>query len=727
MNPEKIGPHHPPIEPTSIQPPGTEEIQIKPTHLKEHSIPSAASHQTELPNQQVIESSLKVEGFDTLSHSHIEAVEAIDTELEIVASSIHLPRRPITSIVNKRMHEELENLIERESRRHSFNSNVDAIVKGAKKPTQLIHFAMAPYHRTSPLLDIPEHIHTTVEGGMLPVKILSTALDAVELVGRGSDLLEQAAHVGEANQLLEEKKTQLQETPNDKELQSYVKRLNNYLKVQKDSLRDKIIDFSIDFAGVSLESTRFVVKAAESFVLPFVKTSLGWALSFLDVVSEIINFWRVQEAKSTHEVWMVKIREDQHSLDQAEKLLEKRQERMILNKAEQFSSFESLKKSLGVDLEDKNINSFDEFKALLADPHFNHEIAKNFLKPEDEKEDTILALTRNGLQSLAEAKVINEKKFFDFKLNVSKASLTFSCLSVAVAVSLEALAISGVVVLALSTLAIPGLGFFALGIILGGLGLYFFHKHKPNLFQCYMRGVNLQLLFLKIPASIRSLQLMKKRKEIKALEMRGAHYIELEGLLRQKETLDHISYPKSLQKTLQKLQQDTARKIDDFERMGMEVQREKVLKELAIKRVEHQQKLDDLKKEEEEIDKKMEFWTGKEGKVTKLQNELREAGNKDFELANRLIDLAKDDINIPTMLARSMLQSHFELDEETLLILKEKMGFDLAEMAELLKEENLIEKLKEYFKMDDSELLAFMKQQLRNLQDEKYKAEGQQA
>lgn len=673
MDPQRINPQGQRIEPVHLpeNQKDDREVRVAKTHLKA-DISSAASRRIEFPSGQAVEPSVQIiDDGHSFSNIHEKIAEVIEQQINVLETSIDPPPRPVAAIANEGMNKELQELIESHDQQALVETHIEVIIEGIQRPTDILHDAIEPYAHAEPFLNLGDDVTGPIERVINPIEISRTFLQGIELIGNGAELIEQAARVQETRHLLEKKEKQLQENPKDKQLQNYIVRLNNYLAIQLESLKEKIVKFSSTFATVSLKTTRFIIRTVEGVVMPFVNSPIGWALSFLDVISEAIALWRAEKAKTTHDVWMLQMAKDPRTFKQAEDLWIKRQERMISRKSE------------------------------------------------DQREDTILVMTRNAIQALAEAKVKNERKFFDFKLNKTKVSLTLACLSAIITVTLEALALTGVIAIAASTLAMPGLGFFILGSVLAGIGLYFFYKHKPNLFKCFVRGVNLRLAFLQIPAKIRTLQQMKKKDEIKKLEVRSARYKELEGLLHQKEALDHASFPKELYKILEKLHKETAKKVEGFESLGTPEQMKKILEQLEERKHKYLKKMEEVKKSEQELNQKLEKWIGKDGIVTKLQDQLKEAGNKDFALANHLVTTAENkSLNIPMVIVEKILDPKFDFDfdEETLKILKEKMGIDIKQqlLQGKMDKENLIYNLKEFFKMNDSQLLYFMKRRLRD-------------
>ncbi len=693
---------------------------IKGTHLKEKEIPAVASQQRELP--PTFNEPIKVEKVDeSLSNQQMEEEVQNTEELIRQAQKLHdVPpksAKEMTKEAKAKIRKELEYL------KKQIQGPAEKIIKGLQVPPDLIHdFLIEPYgYFAEPFPFFTKEMKDTVATIMAPAIWTRDILQGIAFIGDGSALTFQSLFYHEVKKFLQKEKKHLAKNPEDKRLKLTVAKLEKYLSIQGEILKDKIVNFSSSFATIAIKGTNYVIGAMKD-VAPLIKSGGGWAISFLDVITESVTLWRAHTAKTTHKSWMEEVAKDQRSKNDAFELLEKRKQRQDQRIQEKIKdlTFEELKEVLeekGIDFQERKFTSLEDFKALLADKDFRKEIEEKFLGDED----AINVMTRNAMQALAEVKVKNEKKFFNFKLNASKLNLSLACLSTAVAITLEILAIAGVIAAAGSTLAVPGLGFFVLGIAIAAIGLYFFYKHKPNLFKCYVQGVNLRLAFFQIPTQIRNLQLIKKTAEVKKLTHTCSRYHELRGELEKKENLEKILNNKKYHRILEKFHKETLKKIHDYQDENEKVQ--KLLDKIKAREEKLNRRLEAQSKRQQVLEKKVESWIGEDGIVTKLQNRINEAGNRDFAVANRLITLARKNengeavkINIPLVIVEKFFEHHFDLDEETLKILQEKMGIKIRDIIldGKIDKEKLVKQLAIFFKMDDTELLSFMKQQLHN-------------
>lgn len=714
MQPEKIGPkEHPHIIPAS--PAATDDVSVKRTDQKQLDIPSVKSEQIAPPEQQAQIRSANLFEED-------RSVELVDKSIESVEQSMELPPKTIEQLTKNLS--VLQVWREKVEKAGSVN---EAVMTIAQAPTEIINkVLLEPYQLIAPLLiDKPEH--TPIGSLGQPVGTAALGIKVVKIIGDGALIMIKDAILHSSEKQLEYFEKILETNPNNEEVRKSIVQLKLIISQLKEDIKEKMVDFAMNHATASLKTTALTFSAFSSVISPLARSGAGWATSILDVIGEAVTLWRAQKASTTHEVWMTEISKNPRTFKQAENLLAQRQERMILNKIEKLKlNFDEFKQYL-VDKKvvlDANIQDMSDFREQLStNTSLRNEVTQVFIDPEDEKANTINVMTRNAIQTLGKQKIINEKKFFDFKLNKSKISLIMACVSTALAITLEALILTGVLALSASVALFPPIGFLVLGVALAGVGLFFFYKHKPNLFKCFIKGVNLKLAFYTIPAQIRAIQLKNRTNVANELKIRSARYEQLKGLLNQTDTLNRISYPKELQKILSKLQKQTARNIEDFDRMGTPKQIEAIQEQLEMAQAKQKLALEKAISDQNEMESKYDIWLGKYGKVTILQNKLREAGSQDFAIANRLIETAKKEkMNIPEVIANGIMEGQSHLDEETTKILKEKMGIDIKQLSKEIQpseKDKIKADLADFFKMEENELYSFMKLRLQEIEASK--------
>lgn len=602
-------------------------------------------------------------------------------------------------------HEELYQLINKAQKKQGFE-NIESLIGSIQAPTQIFHdFAAEPFTYVEPLLNLSKEQHRIVNCILTPIEISRTALRGGELLGNGASLIVHALHFQEAKNLLKQRESQLRLNPLDKDLSTLISKLRNYISVYFDDLKEKIADFSTTFLTVGLNVSSFVTEAMKE-IHPLINYSIGWAFYLLDVLTSAISLWRAEKAKTTYDTWTQKVARNPRFINDAKKLLAQRQERLILKKIENMP-FEDLK----VMLQEKGLNvqveSLNEFKAKLDEEPFRREAVVKLLSAQDEKEEALLTSLRNGVQALADAKIKSEKKFFVFNYFRAGWDVGLSSLSATLVITLEALTLLGIISVATSAMAVPILTLFLGGWVLWGVGLYLFYKHRPNLFMSYVRGINLRLAFYQIPAKIRHLQWNQKKYEIEFLENKQKQYKKLENILRQKITLDRKAYPKKFHKALNQVCKDTVNKMKGLEIPAKE-QYEETLNNILIQQKLYEKKIALAKSKELKIQKKLEWWHGKKGIITKLQNHLTNAGIKDFALSQRLLRNVKGvEIELSSLIKEEMSALDFSHDEELQAIFRNQMDIDLTKSQKVV-----LKQLKQFFKMDESDLLHFMKQKI---------------
>ncbi|BBI17718.1 hypothetical protein [Neochlamydia sp. S13] len=713
--------------PTTV--PLADEPQVSRTDKHNSAIPSSSIERIEPSDFTLVINRVEVLNEEEPFRAEPEVIIAqVEQELENVETLLLLESEPITTFAEQENVYALDSFIKKTEKRKKIEGHLGNAYKATQwAPDKLHKLALEPYGHIAPVIGIPPKLGEIVGNVILPVSIIRTVLRGVEIIGKGAVLIVQGLQYQQAKKLLKQKVEEFKHHPQDEKLKDSISILRKFISAQKRELKNKVINFTLSASFIAAKSTSLVLSALK-LAIPAGKTALGWTLSFLDITMKTIGVWQAQKARATHEIWMLELTKDPRTFQQAQDLLAKREERLILRKFQTFS-FEEIKDNLeekGMECETQGIIDKETFEKKITEPSFRAFLLQNFIEDIDQTEDTINVMTRNSLQTLAELKVRSEKKFFTFKLISSNLELILACLSTTLAITLQVLALTGVIALASSSMALPGLGFFVLGIAIMGIGLYFFYRYKPHLFKCVIQGVGVRLEVFQLPAKIRSWQLNKQEERIHTLKITSARYEQLAGLLEQQKTLEAAAYPIELRKTLEKLHKETKKKIDELESYGEQTQLEKMMEELDRK---HERQLKMLEKEsqkQERLKRKVESWIGKEGKITRLQNRLKEAGSADFATANGLITQAeKKAMNVPLIIMEKILEpnSSFEFDEETQKILKEKMGIDyqaLKKRSDQVDKNALMDKLKDFFKMDDTELLALMKQQLNNFKAKKY-------
>ena len=371
-------------------------------------------------------------------------------------------------------------------------------------------------------------------------------------------------------------------------------------------------------------------------------------------------------------------------------------------KAQAANDFEALKQNLiekgGIDLSRFNITTMKEFNKVIRKKSTDYE---NLLRQYvDFKETARITQARLALKAMAQKKVENVKKFYSYALARAATVLTLSTLIFIVGLIIKTLAMTGVAVGALALSAL-GIGFVVLGVMLLIVGIYVLYRYKPNLFKAMLRGVQLQLAFVSIPAFIQQFrQTIKDKKvleEILRVQNLSVKLIELQSK-KDKEEIK-IKDPETkrlLTKLGVKINNDGKCKTSDaVEKLEGRV------KEVFIK----WQKLD---AELKSLDEKVKHWNKK---LKPLQEELKDAKFKDFERAARLVkDRAGKDYNFHEVIADALMAGGGDLDKDTIEVLEKNLGIDWDKIPK--EKDQVMDYLKTFFSFDEAETRAFFDKQL---------------
>ena len=458
-----------------------EDFQVSATQ-QNSQVPSVSSGVVSPPSID-----LNVTGVEENPSPLERTVQEIEQLLNQAQSLSNLPNVSLAAIAAGK-NKQLLKIIENQEKREKVEGIYKAAIGAVQFGPDMIHDALIePYESAKDvvegLIQIPPGVKENIANMMDPVNLTRTVLQGVELTGDFAALMVQNTQYQQSVKLYKEKSEELKKDPSNIELKKIVRRLSKFIKTQKNELKDRIVNVSYSAALVSTKVANLVLDSVKS-VSSITKGVTGWICCVLDAIWAAITLLRSQKDKSTLEVWEKEIIKNPQALNDVHQLLNVRLERMILRKISgmSFEEVEIALKDKGVSLGTYKITNIEKFKGLLSDKDFCQVVGKALLTSEDEKIETLKEMTKKGIDALAQVKVKNEKKFFKFKLLRSKLELALASASAALTIVLEVLAIAGIITLAASSMALPGLGFFVMGVAIMGRGLYFFYRHKPNLF-----------------------------------------------------------------------------------------------------------------------------------------------------------------------------------------------------------------------------------------------------
>jgi len=352
----------------------------------------------------------------------------------------------------------------------------------------------------------------------------------------------------------------------------------------------------------------------------------------------------------------------ERATDALQALLNKRKEALLTrieNLIDADIPQESVSQSLLKKLQIENKKAYENY---LSKPKRKRKFLKLYL----EEKQTMSVMTRNALKSLAEKKLTNQKKFFEFRLNTSIFSLSLATFSFITTFTLKALALASAIALSAAAFASIGLGIFIIGTGVVAVGLFFLRHWRPNLFHEVIRGVQLRIALKTIPLSyyqfrLSLLRIKKIRKALKSTTIRATNNKEME-------------------KEEKKVMAAQLKKID--------------------------QKIDTL-------ETKVAHWAER---IKPLQQRLINAGWADFQVSLHLLD-SSNQSDLAQILAEGMFYDEAFLDKPTKNLLEKQLGIRLNPLLQRIQSDRAQsvskakEALKRFFSMDERALIKFIKQQ----------------
>lgn len=326
----------------------------------------------------------------------------------------------------------------------------------------------------------------------------------------------------------------------------------------------------------------------------------------------------------------------------------------------------------------------------------------NFNKMMVQKKEALSVSLRNGLRTLANKKEKIDKGFLTLALNKTKVIFSATIAVTALTIVLKVLTIVGIVATATATAAISatGFGMLAIGISFTIIGAIYLYVKKPNIFKTYLKGIQLQLLFWRIPLAIktqyRNYTLFQSNKISEEISLIGNRILEVESLLKSDESASISEYLKKKSKN-KKISGDVKEILKGHIE---ELKQNKKAKEAEL--VIRDKKMVDLSQSIEKFSEKIKV----------LQKNIDEAGWKDFQrLLNKEKSKEVDEVEI---LTEHLLKDATLLeDNETRKVLNH-MNVDLrkARSQDLRSIKRETSKaLRTFFSIDEEATLHLIKKQ----------------
>lgn len=380
-------------------------------------------------------------------------------------------------------------------------------------------------------------------------------------------------------------------------------------------------------------------------------------------------------------------------------------------------NFEEAKKTLsekGIHIE-AEINTLTELKAFLEDPQNQEHLLTSYAR----NQDAIQISVRNGLKTCEASKLIQMRKFFNWKLALGALKITMTFVFGAVLIALNVLILTSVISVPQFVLPIIAVSFLIGALVVGAAGLVYFYRKNPNRFKELVKGLGLRILIYQIPKATRGFFL--KRKKQKQLDQLAKTYAiraklrEISNFLEQNR-INTQRLPEELQKTANAFEttQKPSNKIQRYQDQleKLEDQYRKKLHKLET----------EIEKRSEEIyklEKKVQYWKSKKAP---LKAKLQTSGVADFLKSSRLAkDKEGEPLDVSRMLVEGALINPELLDAETLHIFDRYYGIDIERKkaeGDPNYVDGIVSNLNTYFARTPAQFTKFIRERMAEIQDE---------
>jgi hypothetical protein len=577
---------------------------------------------------------------------------------------------------------------------------------------------------------------------------LQLALGLPSNLGKGSVLIYRTAIYQEVARQVELMLKQLKEEPSP-ELAEKIKEVQKWLKEQKDSLQEQSILVVLGLVRALPQLARIGIRisTAVGSGLGTAAGSVGVGLSTVSgglfILFRSLQLRTATKNELEQRRWIATYQEKGRVADHtdAQKALEASQqiEDLLAKRREVFE----LKMSLArPDLEDflirmkasaapyeeiveqfkerglyleripasEKIQTKEELVALIGQEDFHSALLEHAVA----YQDTLSILARNGLKSQSLKKLKVQHRFAQFKKYSSALSLLLTILSVAITTTLTVLVLAGAISMPPFGLAIVSLTFAFAGIavIVGG-ALYFFLR-KPELSKEWLKGVNFRLAFYAIPTAFRSFNVQlqhvnRLRNALKAHDLSAKIY-EIERLLKADKPIDVRQLPKELRPLAKKYK---AAQLTTEETESLQKRLKALSDKLNLQLENNQKEALKLNEKLQKLEKKLDYWKKKQAP---LEKRLVSAGLQDFLRASSLTkDVKGQQVQLSKTIVEGILSDPKLIDKETVAILTDKLGIDVAKLKNLPNQDEikkqLIPLLDAFFAQGHDQMVGFIKKQ----------------
>lgn len=396
---------------------------------------------------------------------------------------------------------------------------------------------------------------------------LEIGIVGVNIVSRASSILALKIILDKIQETIAAKKEFLKYVLNEKEkgaLEKEIETLTGWVDVHtvllKELLKESVIEttFSLPKAASAIA---FLSEAAHSVV----GTVIDWIGIGIGTIGSAFNLYLKNKNYNDHQMWakvinnkgvkIISIEEmnvsdketkvitneiddpiykrqkkifDQRclsNLSQLDKLLESINHHLQAvkdapsdEKQKVLSSALEQMKETGIEFSEE-IVSIEDLQADITNPSRRQAMNVMMVK----KKETLSVSLRNSLKTFNQKKYNLDKNFLEFAENKAMIFFGYSLDVTLASIIIKSLIFTGVIATT-SALAILGYGFLALLGGAMGIGAYYLHMKKPNIFKTYLQGVQARLAFWNIPLAIQQyrknynmLENIKTSEEIKAI------------------------------------------------------------------------------------------------------------------------------------------------------------------------------------------------------------------
>lgn len=549
----------------------------------------------------------------------------------------------------------------------------------------------------------------------------------INLISRGSSVVALGILLSKISEAIKTKEMFLEQVVNEnerKKLLVEIEILTRWLDVNfvsfSDMLKDTLIESTFSFPKV-IAAIVTIAQAAETVVA----TVFEWIGTGIGLVGSTYCLYFKHKDYNLHDDWTQAIADSgklagniyerqreifddrlEANLPERNTLLSSLNHELDVAKNASASEQEKVRDKVLKILHDAQIELADETPTLeglqdvLSDPNNGRDINVMMVK----KKEVLSVTLRNALKSLNQKKDEVDKGFLQFALDKAIFFFGYTANLTAMSVVVSSLIYAGVIASS-SLISILGYGMLALLCGAMALGGYYLHSKKPNIFKTYINGVQAKLAFWSIPLAIQRFRkncaLLENIHVFGQVQEIGIRILKLNQQLRKGGELEFAS-KETLEEYRLKLENERKAKVEEWKSLS--------------------KKVEGLN----------ESVNGLEKRVKPLQDQINEAGWKDFlfllygekELESdtniEMVEIGKKSstseksLDDSRILAKHLLSDATMLeDPETKKVLLH-MGIDLSDVSDEGHESMLEEvsnRIRAFFAMEAEDTLKMIKNQ----------------